>query len=616
MRTGWRLGLATIGVVVVIGGLPASAASAAPSPTWGFPVGIAAVGGFTEPDVAIDPQGDAAAIWASGGLIQASFRPASGPWSAPVVLTLGFARESFRVQFDGRGDAVVVMPIETGSEEVVEAVTRPAGGEWSAPAALSSGCEAVGFTTRPHLAVDSNGAAVAGWRCATAGEIRVQTASRAAGGAWGSPENLDEAAQPDGQETLSPPSLALDPQGDATAAWVAQPGVVGPIDSDYRPAGGSWQAPVKTGNSGEEPSLAADGLGNAYLEFESPGLEGRGAASVAVRSAGVWQPSQVLTAGHWGVPQIAADDEGDVVVVWSSEGKLYASYRPSGAAWETPALLSTESASGPSPGVGLDSSGDALAVFASSGSGEPIRFVFKPAHGAWQTPGLIAGPGGSEPRVAVNEVGRAAAVWLQGKFPGPYEIAGAVTTLPVRTAEYKNWVLAGAITDRKQHQPITLPEGSTFNGHGELNVETGEGSVRGTLAVPPFKTTIKLFGALPLQIGMAISAPEPLAGGVARDGNPAGKQTLAILLKLEVGVTSLSLLGLTLPISCASSESATLDLSDTVTSEELLNTGWSFAGAMTLPSFKCQGPVGPLAAMVLTALLSGPENTYALSVKP
>lgn len=86
--------------------------------------------------------------------------------------------------------------------------------------------------------------------------------------------------------------------------------------------------------------------------------------------------------------------------------------------------------------------------------------------------------------------------------------------------------------------------------------------------------------------------------------------------KLNLGITFVKLLGLSIPTGCATAEPLALSLAGTLTREELLHTGWSFTGSATLPQFKCEGGLlGGLFGLVLTGLLSGPENAYSLSIK-
>jgi hypothetical protein len=187
---------------------------------------------------------------------------------------------------------------------------------------------------------------------------------------------------------------------------------------------------------------------------------------------------------------------------------------------------------------------------------------------------------------------------------------------PIEKAEYKNWVLSGSLTDKKLGQAITLPAGATFNGSGEVNAETGAGSVNGNLSIPSFTTTLSLFGVLHVGLGITLTQVAPLEGTLGRSETVPGDELLTLPARLKLGVTSVSLLGLTIPTRCATAEPLSLSLADTLTREELLTKGWSFAGTTALPSFTCEGGfLGFLFGQVLSGLLSGPENSYSLGIK-
>ena len=63
-----------------------------------------------------------------------------------------------------------------------------------------------------------------------------------------------------------------------------------------------------------------------------------------------------------------------------------------------------------------------------------------------------------------------------------HEGGAGFTYLPGNEKFQQNgWALSGSLTDKRLGEPITLPSGSTFNGSGELNTETGAGSITGNL---------------------------------------------------------------------------------------------------------------------------------------
>jgi hypothetical protein len=97
----------------------------------------------------------------------------------------------------------VVWQSSDGSSSVIRAATRTAAGSWSKPPALSSG----GHSERPHVA----------------------------GGSWSQPATLSDPAA----ATLQP-QVAVNPRGDAVAAWASFDGRTYVIQSTSRPLDGVW----------------------------------------------------------------------------------------------------------------------------------------------------------------------------------------------------------------------------------------------------------------------------------------------------------------------------------------------------------------------------------------
>jgi hypothetical protein len=196
----------------------------------------------------------------------------------------------------------------------------------------------------------------------------------------------------------------------------------------------------------------------------------------------------------------------------------------------------------------------------------------------------------------------------------PAPLASAAT--PERL-EYKNWALAGSLTDNKLGQAIALPEGSTLNGSGELNTETGAGSVAVNLSIPHFSTKLKLLGLLPVTFGITLTQASTAEGVIARSEAVPGDETLTIPVTLSLDITSLSLLGLTIPTSCAAFPPVSLALVENLPREELLRGSWHFGGTAKLPHFSCEGGfLGRTIGFALTNLLSGPENPYSITATP
>ena len=182
--------------------------------------------------------------------------------------------------------------------------------------------------------------------------------------------------------------------------------------------------------------------------------------------------------------------------------------------------------------------------------------------------------------------------------------------------EYHNWALTGSLTPRRLGRPIALPSGSTFSASGQFSSETGDGSLTANLAVPAFNTTLKLFGMIPTNLGLTLSQAGSAEGTLAQSESVTGDETITLPVKLNIGVTSIRLFGLTIPTKCATVEPLSPTLSANITSEQLLTDGWSFGGTAASPRIKCEGLLGGVSGFVLSALLSGPETTYALTIRP
>jgi hypothetical protein len=182
---------------------------------------------------------------------------------------------------------------------------------------------------------------------------------------------------------------------------------------------------------------------------------------------------------------------------------------------------------------------------------------------------------------------------------------------------FAKWTLAGTLTPKPLAQAIALPSGSSFNGGGELNTETNQGSISGSISIPAFKASPKLFGFIPATLGMTATQVGALSGSIAPSKTVSGDDTLTLPLQLKLGFTSLGLFGLNIPTTCATSTPVSLTLVENLSREALASRGFSVSGTATLPKITCQGGLlGALYGEVISGLISGTGATYALSVTP
>jgi PKD domain len=199
------------------------------SGVWRAPVILSAPGeNASGPKIAVDPEGEAIAVWDKGGVVETADQPAgSEAWQAPVaLLPAGQTATEPEIAIDGSGNAVAVWEgSSNGVEEEIESSVRPSGsGTWQPPALVSSGKispEKVGEF--PELAVNAEGAAVAAWDQWIGNEFIVEGSTKpAASGVWQGPVALSAT----GQSSFIP-WIAIDPWGNAVAAWQVQSPTLG-----------------------------------------------------------------------------------------------------------------------------------------------------------------------------------------------------------------------------------------------------------------------------------------------------------------------------------------------------------------------------------------------------
>jgi hypothetical protein len=209
----------------------------------------------------------------------------------------------------------------------------------------------------------------------------------------------------------------------------------------------------------------------------------------------------------------------------------------------------------------------------------------------------------------------------------PASAAGTIKPL------FKNWVVSGTLTPKKLNEPVTLPQGSTFNGGGTIEIEyfaktksyAITGTITGALFVPPFSASLKLLGIVPTTVGVTFTQVGEAVGTVVSapsadcGGEPSAFVacvTLSVPTKANVGITSVGTLGVGVPTTCETSSPVVFALSTTLTLAELADTGPHFKGTTTIPPLTCSGPEALVLAPTLSAVMSGPGNAYALTIAP
>jgi hypothetical protein len=409
------------------------------STTWGASLRVNDDAGTAQqsyPAIAVDPSGNAYAIWTDerNGRedIYFAYRPAGGSWGTNVRVN-DDDRTAWRlypaITVDTNGNAYAVWPDSRNGDADIYFAYRPAGGDWGANLRVNDDTSTE-WQSYPDIAVDLGGNAYAVW-CTFHDDDQWKTyfAYRPAGGNWGSSVRVDDA--PPGTARASNPSIAVDINANAYAVWYDYRNDTGDIYFAYRPAGGTWGTNTLIDPNFYpfqfSPDIAVDANGSAYavwterhtgndiyfayLEAGSPTW------SVGVR---VNDDSGTV---QQGAPAIAVDADGNAHAVWidyrNGNPDIYHAIRLASGEWSANNRVDDDVCGGTSQNVAsiaVDPAGNAYAVWNDMRNGNyDIYFAYRPAGGDWGANVRVNNDTGAAwqwaPDVAVDTSGNAYAVW-------------------------------------------------------------------------------------------------------------------------------------------------------------------------------------------------------------
>ena len=234
----------------------------------------------THSDVAVDPAGNAVAVWSefdgSAQVVRAATRRADAGWTPAEDLSAAGGEADFpQVALDDAGNAVAVWVSHNGTNWVVQSATRQAGGNWTAAATrLAAGQNA----RSPRIALDAAGNAVALWERFNGTNWIVQSATRPAGGTWSTAANRSAAGR-----DARRPQIVVDATGTAIAAWERSNGSVWIAQAAVRPVMGDWSAVASlSATDARETDVALTPAGGAVVVW----VRTSGGAQVAAYDAG------------------------------------------------------------------------------------------------------------------------------------------------------------------------------------------------------------------------------------------------------------------------------------------------------------------------------------------
>lgn len=389
--------------------------------------------------ISMNANGSAVVVWqqddgARSNIWSSRFVPGSDWTPAELIENSVNSGEAPDVAVDAEGNAIAVWAQFDGLRRIWSNRYTPGAG-WGAAQTLQPAGIVLGNSLFPHVAVDGAGNAMAVWWAFDDSDLQIARTSiwsnrYTRSGGWAT-EELASASLFNSVEA----QVAMDAGGNAFTVWNATASTNGMTGGNIytnraTPATG-WGAHERidaTATSGSRlPQIAVDGSGNAIAVWQ------RGQAGIA----SIWS-ARYETDGGWGLgqvidadsthsafaPQIAVTPTGEAFAIWrqydGTRENIW-SNRYTRAGWSGPELVETSSGNAGQAQIAVDPSGRALAVWQESDGavGNIWSNRYLPGTG-WGTPVLLETDNrgsANNPQIAMDASGSAIAVWYQSIGP-------------------------------------------------------------------------------------------------------------------------------------------------------------------------------------------------------
>lgn len=392
------------------------------------------------PDIAADAGGNAVAVWtrhaftSSTSIVVARFDLAEG-WSSPRVVEAGVGgARSPKIAMDPAGNAWAIWNRTLDGQIDVVAANYTQSSGWGSPVPLES---LQGPADHPLIGAEAAGNFLAIWRQADAGRTSIWAARCTPGGAWSAPAMLD----PLGGGNAYDPDLAVAADGSALAAWEQDDGEAISIRSSSFDASSGWRAAewLEFQNAGfaRRPLVASDAHGNAVAIWEQAydRFYFRIWASEFTPATG-WSAAHMIpgffAGGYYdAAPALKMNSRGQAAAVWAEFGPgpygmaLFLRQYTVGVGWGPKFQLSSpkddpqgQSANGfARVSLDIDDSGAMYVAWDEHrGTGRTMARAFQPASGWGDVVTLSGAVGyhhGFGAQVAAAGQGKAIAAWVR-----------------------------------------------------------------------------------------------------------------------------------------------------------------------------------------------------------
>jgi hypothetical protein len=384
--------------------------------------------GASGPQVGVDQSGNAISTWTqndgSNDRILAAYRTSGLTTFFAGIQTISAAGQNAsepQVAVDANGDAVAVWSRFDGTRLRIQAAYRPAGAT-SSFGSVQDVSDTIGEAFAPQVGISADGEAIAIWVRFDGANYRAQVAIRPSGSAstFGSPQTLSASGQ-----SASEPAIGVAPDGNAVAAWYRSNGTRLRIETAARAPAGSFGAVQTVSPSTEDsftPQVAVIGGGTATaVWYGSDGVAKLRVESASRPSGGSFGSVQTLsdTAQDAFAPQVSMDPSGNAVAVWDrfdgSKNRIQAAAKPAAGTFGTAQTLSDAGQEASEPQVDLDPNGNAAAIWSRfDGTKTRTQTSVRPAGGTFGTAQTINPATDAFGPQIDQSAGNAVAVWYRG----------------------------------------------------------------------------------------------------------------------------------------------------------------------------------------------------------
>ena len=414
------------------------------------------------PQVAVDPSGNAIAVWyQSDGTrnnIWANRYTAGTGWGTAQLIETDNSGSAFdpQVAIDPSGNAIAVWYQYDGTRFNIWANRFTPGTGWGT--ALLIETDNSGEALGPQVAIDPSGNAIAVWHQYDGTRNNIWANRFTPGTGWGTAQLIET----DNSGEALGPQVAVDPSGNAIAVWHQYDGTRYNIWANRFTAGTGWGTAqlIETDNSGEAlgPQVAVDPSGNAIaVWYQYDGTRYTIWANRFTPGTG-WGTAQLIETNNSGgaySSQVAIDPSGNAIAVWhqydGTRNNIWANRFTPGTGWGTAQLIETDNSGFAfNPQVAIDPSGNAIAVWYQSDGTRyniwanryimpdttpPSLHISSPINGMGTDINTVVVNGITEPGASVSINGIAAYVEKNGSFSVMIPLKRGENTITVKASD-------------------------------------------------------------------------------------------------------------------------------------------------------------------------------------